>query len=1206
MLQSSRGMAYQANHTILSSGQILFSDSTKPWDPSTDFPKLPSTNIGITAIGQIEDRNVSTLYLTNAIQYANFEPLNVRPSLVKTLQINAGGKVTYEETKVGLVSTVSDAFSSPINGFGDVLLGAPAINDVFSSPDTITNALAKIDGWITNAFLLQPPTVAIVETEKNSLFGGVRWENFKTYNVMNNSVPYVNSLLFIIGDPASANYCTFEILNSMYFPYKSYSDGISPNLYPIVRLRIFTDFFFSNADVIFSKQLLPFNCIRILTEEGHAKFPQTGKVLAIEHTNGETSYTTISVYLPDLPKAYSKNSPIPVKIAYLNKTEGQVNVAYASTIQATVGGPSALSHINCIGATCSTINLQMEKPIYSDELHGISTPFLSTYNINYTGIELNSAHKDGIGFRYGTPINVIPADYIAYSNATYTQSLIYSDPVQSISLTGDSSHRLVPGMRWSTCVETTNSAKILGINTAGPIVSTLFPTTFKPKISSVEILNISPAVRVAGKNNTIAYTAGWNIVTSTVKDVFYAVSAGTPLSFKLSTAVQFNDETYPGDRNEISISAKYIDRNSAIITNTLDLNTAGDDFTLNTLLTTTVGQIGLSTIISDTESVSIYEKYYYKANVSGNFTVAYISPGDNSVSVNIKNRNIPNFNADIIEQNFSTNYKFVTEPYNQAAITSVVYTTDVIASVPVSGLYTPAIGAEFMFDIHGSNFAYNYIGSNFGTGELLLGGAVISPIQSYTSSVRIYNGTTEVITLPIPQNTNLHLSTCRVKLNSNVYHNQIEPVNFDLRGTLNPANPIDTNLSFINTLTPSLFIDTVSQYNMGQFTSPEGEYGQRVLSWLPRLETPGTINNMNDGVSAGNIGTGLNVSISSFYIIESNYNIMISSANTYQHSSSISSFYTDIYSRELIYTNGMYMHPAGYNFSVFNSVFLQVPTALYPDFTHDLVDPTGDVNHGHRYASFAYLTPSFPVPTAQQYVKITLQGIQVGETTTTREDNNVFPNAPVIADNIQYMKTRMHVKLIGIHNPLTNEPFETGWINCWKIKLNQIFDDTIYDVGGAVAVNHTPSGWEYTVQINRRFYTNVLVLVRIGIAQDGSLYSGSLTGQQLSFTSVSVNLSDDSTVFILPSAPTSISASSLPTAIQVAFSEGYIGSASILNYEYSINAGASFTAFYPIQNASPVLIGGLTNGTVYTIQLRAVNSGGAGEASISVLATPTA
>lgn len=64
------------------------------------------------------------------------------------------------------------------------------------------------------------------------------------------------------------------------------------------------------------------------------------------------------------------------------------------------------------------------------------------------------------------------------------------------------------------------------------------------------------------------------------------------------------------------------------------------------------------------------------------------------------------------------------------------------------------------------------------------------------------------------------------------------------------------------------------------------------------------------------------------------------------------------------------------------------------------------------------------------------------------------------------------------------------------------------------------------------------------------------------------------------------------------------GGAAITNYEYSSDGGTNWTPFNPATTVSPVTITGLTNGTRYSIALRAVNSVGSGTASLTTTVTP--
>lgn len=90
-----------------------------------------------------------------------------------------------------------------------------------------------------------------------------------------------------------------------------------------------------------------------------------------------------------------------------------------------------------------------------------------------------------------------------------------------------------------------------------------------------------------------------------------------------------------------------------------------------------------------------------------------------------------------------------------------------------------------------------------------------------------------------------------------------------------------------------------------------------------------------------------------------------------------------------------------------------------------------------------------------------------------------------------------------------------------------------------------------------------------------------------------------------PAAPTITSITAGPAQLQVNFTAGADNGAAITNYQYSLDGG-SYTAFSPADTTSPLLITGLTNGTTYTVRIKAVNSVGAGTASSGVTGTPTA
>jgi hypothetical protein len=91
-----------------------------------------------------------------------------------------------------------------------------------------------------------------------------------------------------------------------------------------------------------------------------------------------------------------------------------------------------------------------------------------------------------------------------------------------------------------------------------------------------------------------------------------------------------------------------------------------------------------------------------------------------------------------------------------------------------------------------------------------------------------------------------------------------------------------------------------------------------------------------------------------------------------------------------------------------------------------------------------------------------------------------------------------------------------------------------------------------------------------------------------------------------PSAPTNLSATRGDKALSVSFTPGANNGAAISNYEYSIDNGATWRAMSPSVVSSPLVINGLTNGTDYSVKLRAVNIKGSGASSEASTGRPSA
>ncbi len=89
----------------------------------------------------------------------------------------------------------------------------------------------------------------------------------------------------------------------------------------------------------------------------------------------------------------------------------------------------------------------------------------------------------------------------------------------------------------------------------------------------------------------------------------------------------------------------------------------------------------------------------------------------------------------------------------------------------------------------------------------------------------------------------------------------------------------------------------------------------------------------------------------------------------------------------------------------------------------------------------------------------------------------------------------------------------------------------------------------------------------------------------------------------LPAPPTITALGAGDQTFYVVFTLSYDGGSSILDYEYTLNNGSTFTSAGT--TTSPITVTGLTNDTVSTVKIRAINAVGAGPLSNAVSGTPT-
>jgi YVTN family beta-propeller protein len=169
--------------------------------------------------------------------------------------------------------------------------------------------------------------------------------------------------------------------------------------------------------------------------------------------------------------------------------------------------------------------------------------------------------------------------------------------------------------------------------------------------------------------------------------------------------------------------------------------------------------------------------------------------------------------------------------------------------------------------------------------------------------------------------------------------------------------------------------------------------------------------------------------------------------------------------------------------------------------------------------------------------------------------------------------------------------------------LTVTFDAPISN-GGTTITNYQYSLNNGSTWITRNPVSTVSPLVISGLS-NGATYNVVLRAVNAR-GSGSPSASVLSAAGIVALAPTISSVSSGDGTINVVFTPPtYNGGLAISNYEYSIDNGTTWIARTPVSTTSPLAITGLTNGTSYTTQVRAVNAAGSGAASTSRIAAPS-
>jgi hypothetical protein len=260
---------------------------------------------------------------------------------------------------------------------------------------------------------------------------------------------------------------------------------------------------------------------------------------------------------------------------------------------------------------------------------------------------------------------------------------------------------------------------------------------------------------------------------------------------------------------------------------------------------------------------------------------------------------------------------------------------------------------------------------------------------------------------------------------------------------------------------------------------------------------------------------------------------------------------------------------------------------VYSDATCSTLDQTIDVTSARVTVSGSTATVSFAAPNQLTYGEMTCIEIDSGAITDT-------------AGNAYAGLTKPNGVNFTTESTVPEAPTING-ITAGNSQLTVAF--TAGSDGGA-----TITDYEYsTTGINDADF------VSAGVTSSPVTITGLTNGTEYTVRLRAVNSAGESgpsnarnaTPVSTPAAPSLTTITAGNGQLTLAFTAGSDGGAAISNYKYSTN-GSTYTALSPADATTPVTITGLSNGTTYSVTLKAVNSVGDSVASNSLSGTPVA
>ena len=184
-------------------------------------------------------------------------------------------------------------------------------------------------------------------------------------------------------------------------------------------------------------------------------------------------------------------------------------------------------------------------------------------------------------------------------------------------------------------------------------------------------------------------------------------------------------------------------------------------------------------------------------------------------------------------------------------------------------------------------------------------------------------------------------------------------------------------------------------------------------------------------------------------------------------------------------------------------------------------------------------------------------------------------------------------------NDLIHNSYALNLLNQWHhvvVNFNGT-NRTIY-FDGALLKTDTPGATLNSTTSNFAIGRTAPMFIEFfnGTLDDLSIWNRALTLDEITYLY-------NSGIPNTPAAPTSLVATAGDGQATISFTAGSSGASAITNYEYSLD-GTTYSSIGV--TTSPATVTGLTNGTTYSIYLRAVNTQGSGTASSSVSVTPVA